>query len=731
MAQYPYDQLGTPLDTANLEKANGNWAKIAADIASVDSASQQRDAIITSDYTTKLLQQKNEYTGRLDLQKTRIDNIVSEISSEAFEMVVDVATVNRSFEPVSNFSELSTTYPDARNGDAVQTLDDNKTYRFNGTEWVFIEQFGSGPFTEVFNRLDEQKYFVNVVEYGAVGDGVTDDTLAFSTAWNDLDDGGTLVVPSGKTFLVNNVSFTDKTNVTLLLAGNVLGNTQIYTTTVTSLSSANSTITVSDPTHFRVGDQYSVRGGSYTASRHAGTITQKSGNVLTISTNSIGEGLTAISTGEQVVLTSSLTEYRKITFERCVGITLKGSLSHNVEFKQCSNVEVDLTMTNASLDVGFCKDVTIKRLSSNNAPFYGLFFYSSRRVNLGEVALRESNFSGLVFKSTWDVNVGNLLIHNPALMAVQIVTNTNPGATIPSLTDPELQNDLTSRYYNFGSIVVTQAILGLYITQLAYNINISNYQYHDSRGNALRATTDTNDIKIGKMTVRNHSAGVDDSFTTSYPVLVDGSKRIDIESLKVETSRGERPFSIRNTEDIRLGSVTLKDTRGSFQIADSKLITISSVNFEDSRPSYANFEFGNVEDLKLLSATLRNISGSITSRVINLTGNCKRVTFRDVAVLSKDGSIFAKGFVLTPTTCDGLTLNNIYIENCTDALTVDKATKVKVTDSTIGDNCYNGMIFNATTGDGLIITNNVFPLTRGLIDNSTTLKKFVGSNVTI
>lgn len=185
MPNYPYDPLNTPLDINNLQKANGNWAKIAADIQSLDSKTTVKD---------------NNLDLRITQQTTRINNFVSEVSNDAFEQVVSAATVNRSFTPVANFSSLATTYPDAENGDAVQTLDDNKTYRFNGVEWVYIEQFGSGPFTEVFNRLDEQRYYRSVKSEGAVGDAVNDDTAAIQATIDDVaaNGGGVVFIPHGR-----------------------------------------------------------------------------------------------------------------------------------------------------------------------------------------------------------------------------------------------------------------------------------------------------------------------------------------------------------------------------------------------------------------------------------------------------------------------------------------------------------------------------------------------------
>ncbi|CAN1166327.1 Probable polygalacturonase At3g15720 [Linum perenne] len=61
------------------------------------------------------------------------------------------------------------------------------------------------------SRIAESSSF-NVVAYGAVGDGKTDDSNAFTKAWTDFcgatGDLPTLIVPAGKEFLLKPISFT-------------------------------------------------------------------------------------------------------------------------------------------------------------------------------------------------------------------------------------------------------------------------------------------------------------------------------------------------------------------------------------------------------------------------------------------------------------------------------------------------------------------------------------------
>lgn len=152
MPNYPYKTIGLPLDLENWEQLNTNFDQIATDIKN-----------ISGDVLAELIHKANlEYKA-----------------------------------PVATFADLTTTYPNAKEGWAVQTLDDNKIYRFNGSNWVFVQQFGAGPFSDIYNRLDNLG--LDATAFGAVGDGETDDSDAIQAAidMSSANGGGIVRLPPG------------------------------------------------------------------------------------------------------------------------------------------------------------------------------------------------------------------------------------------------------------------------------------------------------------------------------------------------------------------------------------------------------------------------------------------------------------------------------------------------------------------------------------------------------
>lgn len=111
MPNYPYKTIGLPLDLANWEQLNKNFDDIETDI-------------------------KN-------------------ISGDVLATVIDDAKLTWQ-EPVDSFANLATTYPNAETGFTAMTRDTGKVYRFNGTEWLEIQDIDPTAINEVDSRLTSQ-----------------------------------------------------------------------------------------------------------------------------------------------------------------------------------------------------------------------------------------------------------------------------------------------------------------------------------------------------------------------------------------------------------------------------------------------------------------------------------------------------------------------------------------------------------------------------------------------
>lgn len=166
MPNYPYDPINSLVEVETREKINGNWQKIESDIKS--------------------------------------------ISGDVLAEVINGAKLTWK-EPVDSFADLATTYPDAEEGWTAFVRNsgtNGETYRFDGTDWLLIQEFDGTAINEVDNRLTSQLADIatNVKSFGAKGDGVTDDTLAIQNAIDEVSarGGGFVKIPAG-TFIASNI----------------------------------------------------------------------------------------------------------------------------------------------------------------------------------------------------------------------------------------------------------------------------------------------------------------------------------------------------------------------------------------------------------------------------------------------------------------------------------------------------------------------------------------------
>lgn len=84
----------------------------------------------------------------------KFEDVVDTVSGRAFDKVVNTVKIEW-LPPVNTFADLETTYPNAIEGKTVMTRDSGKIYRFNGAEWIEIQDIDPSAINEVERRLNE------------------------------------------------------------------------------------------------------------------------------------------------------------------------------------------------------------------------------------------------------------------------------------------------------------------------------------------------------------------------------------------------------------------------------------------------------------------------------------------------------------------------------------------------------------------------------------------------
>lgn len=167
------------------------------------------------------------------------NGIVDVVSTQAFEKVVDAAKLDW-LAPVDTFADLATTYPNAVEGNASMAKDTGIVYRFDGTQWKPIQQIDATAINEVDTRLTDEindikeellSNAVDLKRFGAVGDGVTDDTQAIQQAIDFAYSEGRAVKGENNTYLVSSITLKPNVyylkGVTFLSNGMLTGNVYV------------------------------------------------------------------------------------------------------------------------------------------------------------------------------------------------------------------------------------------------------------------------------------------------------------------------------------------------------------------------------------------------------------------------------------------------------------------------------------------------------------------------
>ena len=132
---------------------------------------------------------------------TQAANEAADVANEAA-----VSTRLRWLVPVNTFSNLSTTYPSPQLGDVVMMRDTGKVFRYNGTSWQEIQDIDPTAINALETRFEKAKPHISYEEFGAVGDGLTDDGPAIKSAHEYANANNIPIISKKKTYRIGSTS---------------------------------------------------------------------------------------------------------------------------------------------------------------------------------------------------------------------------------------------------------------------------------------------------------------------------------------------------------------------------------------------------------------------------------------------------------------------------------------------------------------------------------------------
>ena len=112
----------------------------------------------------------NENTRQFN-ENTRQNNESARVEAENNRVSEYLAMINTSQmilkSPVNTYDDIATTYPTPQKFWTVRTLDTGKLYRYDGTEWVWIDTLNTTVYDALVAQLDtalRQQMFPNVID---------------------------------------------------------------------------------------------------------------------------------------------------------------------------------------------------------------------------------------------------------------------------------------------------------------------------------------------------------------------------------------------------------------------------------------------------------------------------------------------------------------------------------------------------------------------------------------
>lgn len=156
-------------DNDNIQPPNEtNWKLYWSAKNVINNAITATNNINTSINNANLATKNANEKASLAQQKADTAQVMADYAQqkgdEALQVVQDYKIIPKT--PVANFAAIATTYPTATVNWLVQTEDDGKFYRYNGSTWEYHSKLQTTQLTPILNQLSEQNKATTTLSHG-------------------------------------------------------------------------------------------------------------------------------------------------------------------------------------------------------------------------------------------------------------------------------------------------------------------------------------------------------------------------------------------------------------------------------------------------------------------------------------------------------------------------------------------------------------------------------------